>query len=65
MTILAVQDIAVSRPMDTELERVAQTEWTNRLAASLHAQHSSVEGRASAVQIDSPAVILVKCSAVV
>jgi len=29
--------------MDTELERVAQTEWTNRLAASLHAQHSSVE----------------------
>ena len=51
--------------MDTELERVAQTEWTNRLAASLHAQHSSVEGRASAVQIDSPAVILVKCSAVV
>jgi hypothetical protein len=35
------------------------------LAASLHAQHSSVEPRASAVQIDSPAVILVKSSAVV
>jgi len=65
MTILAVQDTTVPRPMATELERVAQTEWTSGLAASPARQHSSVEDRASAVQIDSPAVILVKSSAVV